>query len=325
MGIASLHAILRPVPPAVTERGRKMEWTPDDTDAVAFISRANGAPCTPLRAHPANLGGQRIRSDEQGAAMSNELFSLAGRIVLVTGASSGIGAHLARVAAQAGARVVLAARRTERLAQLAEAIRAEGGQAHAVALDVTDRASVEAAFDNAEAAFGVVDVVLNNAGIGNGQRALEVSEEDWRHMLSTNLDGVWRVAQCAAQRLAKDGRGGSIINIASILGLRVGGGYSHYCAAKAGVVQLSKSLALELARFNVRVNAIAPGYFKTEMNDAYFDSDKGQAYIRDTVPMRRLGQLRELEGPFLLLASEAGAFMTGAVLAVDGGHLVSSL
>jgi NAD(P)-dependent dehydrogenase (short-subunit alcohol dehydrogenase family) len=144
-------------------------------------------------------------------------------------------------------------------------------------------------------------------------------------MLSTNLDGVWRVAQCAAQRLAKAQRPGSIVNIASMLGLRVGTGYSHYCAAKAGVVQLSKSLALELARYQIRVNAIAPGYFKTEMNDEYFDSEKGQAYIRDTVPMRRLGSLQELEGPFLLLASEAGAFMTGAVLAVDGGHLVGSL
>ena len=257
--------------------------------------------------------------------MNDDLFSLAGKTVLITGASSGIGAHLARVAARSGGRVVLAARRTERLAQLAEAIRADGGEALAVALDVTDRASVEAAFDSAEAGFGVVDVVLNNAGIGNGQRALEISEDDWRTMLATNLDGVWRVAQCAAQRLARAGRGGSIVNIASILGLRVGGGYSHYCAAKAGVVQLSKSLALELARFNVRVNAIAPGYFKTEMNDAYFDSAKGQAYINGAVPLCRLGQLAELEGPFLLLASQAGAFMTGSVLAVDGGHLVSSL
>ncbi|WP_160109851.1 SDR family NAD(P)-dependent oxidoreductase [Pseudomonas izuensis] len=252
-------------------------------------------------------------------------FSLAGKTVLVTGASSGIGAHLARVASHAGARVVLGARRVERLQQLAEDIRQTGGEALAVALDVTDRSSVETAFDAAEAAFGVVDVVLNNAGIGNGQRVLEVSEDDWRAMLSTNLDGVWRVAQCAAQRLAKAQRPGSIVNIASMLGLRVGTGYSHYCAAKAGVVQLSKSLALELARYQIRVNAIAPGYFKTEMNDAYFDSDKGQAYIRDVVPMRRLGTLRELEGPFLLLASEAGAFMSGAVLAVDGGHLVGSL
>lgn len=252
-------------------------------------------------------------------------FSLAGKTVLVTGASSGIGAHLARVASAAGARVVLGARRVERLQQLAQEIGEVGGQALAVALDVTDRDSVETAFDAAEAAFGVVDVVLNNAGIGNGQRVLEVSEADWRAMLSTNLDGVWRVAQCAAQRLAKAQRPGRIVNIASMLGLRVGTGYSHYCAAKAGVVQLSKSLALELARYQIRVNAIAPGYFKTEMNDDYFDSDKGQAYIRDTVPMRRLGSLQELEGPFLLLASEAGAFMTGAVLAVDGGHLVGSL
>lgn len=252
-------------------------------------------------------------------------FSLDGKVVLVTGASSGIGAHLARIAGRAGARVVLAARRVERLAEVQADIEFDNSKALSVAIDVTNRASVEAAFDAAEASFGVVDVVLNNAGIGNGQRALEISEEDWRSMLSTNLDGVWRVAQCAAQRLVKAGKPGSIINIASILGLRAGSGYSHYSTAKAGVVQLTQSLALDLARNNIRVNAIAPGYFKTEMNDDYFDSEKGLAYIRQAVPMRRLGNLTELEGPFLLLASEAGAFMTGSTMAVDGGHLVSSL
>lgn len=253
------------------------------------------------------------------------LFSLKDKVVLVTGASSGLGAHFAQVLSGAGAKVVIAARRVERLQALAEQLRGKGGEVIAVALDVTSRASVESAFDLARQTFGVVDVVINNAGVGGAVKALEVTEQDWSTMISTNLDGVWRVAQCAAQRMAKEGKGGSIINIASILGERVGTGLSHYCAAKAGVLQLTKALALEFARYDIRVNAIAPGYFQTEMNDGYFNSEKGQAYIKAAVPMRELGQLEQLEGPLLLLASAAGSFMTGATLAVDGGHLVSSL
>ena len=253
------------------------------------------------------------------------LFSLKGKVVLVTGASSGLGAHFAQVVSGAGATVVIAARRVERLQTLAEQLRDQGGEVLAIALDVTSRTSVEAAFDLAQQTFGVVDVVINNAGVGGAVKALEVTEQDWSTMISTNLDGVWRVAQCAAQRMAKEGKGGSIINIASILGERVGTGLSHYCAAKAGVLQLTKALALEFARYDIRVNAIAPGYFQTEMNDSYFNSEKGQAYIKSAVPMRKLGQLEQLDGPLLLLASAAGSFMTGATLAVDGGHLVSSL
>jgi NAD(P)-dependent dehydrogenase (short-subunit alcohol dehydrogenase family) len=253
------------------------------------------------------------------------LFSLQDKVVLVTGSSSGLGAHFAQLVSAAGAKVVIAARRVERLQALAEQMRGQGGEVIAVALDVTSRASVEAAFNLAQQTFGVVDVVINNAGVGGAVKALEVTEQDWSTMISTNLDGVWRVAQCAAQRMAKEGKGGSIINIASILGERVGTGLSHYCAAKAGVLQLTKALALEFARYDIRVNAIAPGYFQTEMNDSYFNSEKGQAYIKSAVPMRKLGQLEQLDGPLLLLASAAGSFMTGATLAVDGGHLVSSL
>jgi NAD(P)-dependent dehydrogenase (short-subunit alcohol dehydrogenase family) len=257
--------------------------------------------------------------------MLENTFSLGGKTVLVTGASSGLGAHFASLAQAAGARVVLAARRVERLQALAETLQENGGEALPVALDVTRRDSVEHAFDQAESHVGVVDVVINNAGIGDPGRFLDMSEQDWQRMLSTNLDGVFHVAQCAAQRLVKAGQPGSIVNIASILGLRVGSGLSHYCTAKAAVVQLTKAMALELARHRIRVNAIAPGYFRTEMNENYFDSEAGQGYFMGQIPMRRLGQLHELNGPLLLLASDAGAFMTGSIVAVDGGHLVNPL
>ena len=257
--------------------------------------------------------------------MTQQRFDLTGKTALITGASSGLGEHFAHTLARAGARVVVTARRTDRLEALVAELQAQGHEALAVPMDVTDADSVNAAFDQAEQHWGVVDVLVNNAGIADPVMFLNMTEGNWRSTLATNLDGAWRVAHRASLAMAKTGQGGSIINIASILGLRVGTALSHYAVAKAGVVQLTKSMSLELARNNIRVNAIAPGYFSTEMNGEYFATQQGQDYIRSKVPMRRLGQVEELDGPLLLLASEAGSFITGTVINVDGGHLNNSL
>lgn len=257
--------------------------------------------------------------------MHVDQFSLIGKIALITGASSGLGKQFAQAMAAAGATVVIAARRMERLQTLAVEIQSKGGQALPLVMDVTNKASVQTALDEIEHQLGCVDILVNNAGIGNAQSFLQMSEDAWDGMMDTNLKSVWRLTQEVSQRLVKAEKPGSIINIASILGLRGALQMSHYATAKAGVVQLTKVLALELARHQIRVNAIAPGYFCTEMNEAYFDTEKGQAYIRNKVPMGRIGLPHELVGPLLLLASEAGSFMTGSVLCVDGGHLVNSL
>lgn len=257
--------------------------------------------------------------------MVQQRFDLTGKTALVTGASSGLGAHFAHTLACAGARVVVTARRTERLDALVTTLQQAGHQALAVPMDVTDADSVNRAFEQVEQQWGVVDVLVNNAGIGDPVMFLNMTEGNWRSMIDTNLDGAWRVAHRASVAMAKAGQGGSIVNIASILGLRVGTALSHYAVAKAGVVQLTKATAMELARNHIRVNAIAPGYFRTEMNSDYFATQQGQDYIRSKVPMRRLGQLEELDGPLLLLASDAGSFITGTVINVDGGHLNNSL
>jgi NAD(P)-dependent dehydrogenase (short-subunit alcohol dehydrogenase family) len=251
-------------------------------------------------------------------------LSLKNRIALVTGANGGLGAHFATTLARAGASVVLGARRPETVEATCADIERMEGRACAVALDVTDPASVRAAFDEAQAKLGAIDVLVNNAGIALTKPLLDQTQEDWDSVLSVNLSGAFHVAQEAARRMTESGKGGSIVNIASILGLRVAQQLPGYSASKAALIQLTKAMALELARHRIRVNALAPGYIKTGINDAFFETDAGLALIK-RVPQRRLGELSDLDGPLLLLASDAGAYMTGAVVAVDGGHLVSTL
>lgn len=253
--------------------------------------------------------------------MTADRFSLAGTSALVTGASSGLGEHFARVLAGAGARVVVAARRVGRLAALEQEIIATGGKAAAVTMDVTNARSVAEGFDAAEAAFGTPTVVINNAGISLPSFFARMSEEQWRETMDVNLDGVFRVGQQSAQRMIRNGKGGSIVNIASIVGLGAIKTLSAYAASKAAVIALTRTMALELAREKIRVNALAPGYISTELNDSFWQTDGGKRMIAH-VPMRRLGTVDELDGPLLLLASPAGSFMTGTVLTVDGGHLL---
>lgn len=255
--------------------------------------------------------------------MTADIFSLSGRHALVTGASSGLGRHFAGVLANAGARVTVGARRQEALAKTVETIQAAGGEAQSVLMDVTDSASVDRAFAAAEEKFGPVGIMINNAGVTVTKAALDMTEADWSSVVETNLHGSWIVAQHAARRMVPHD-GGCIVNIASILGLRVGGGVAPYAISKAGTIQMTKALALEWARYKIRVNALAPGYIETELNDDFFASEAGKALIR-RIPQRRLGLAKELDGALLLLASDAGSYMTGITIAVDGGHLVSGL
>jgi NAD(P)-dependent dehydrogenase (short-subunit alcohol dehydrogenase family) len=244
--------------------------------------------------------------------------------ILVTGGSSGFGRHFADLLAGKGAKVTVAARRAEVLASAVAEINAAGGKAQSVVLDVTMADSIKRAIEQAESKFGPVQAVVNNAGVTATKPALDQDERAWDSVVDTNLKGVWLVAQAAARRMIENKVQGSIVNIASILGLRVAGAVAPYAISKAGVIQMTKALALEWARYGIRVNALAPGYFATELNDDFFESEHGKALIK-RVPQRRLGQLGELDGPLLLLISKAGSYMTGSVVVVDGGHLVSGL
>jgi NAD(P)-dependent dehydrogenase (short-subunit alcohol dehydrogenase family) len=251
----------------------------------------------------------------------NDLFSLQGRVALVTGASSGLGRHFASVLHEAGATVVLAARRVDRID--AEAARL-GERARAIPLDVADEASIAGVFETLAADGVLCDVVVNNAGISGSSIILQMETAEWDSVIEVNLRAPFLVAREAARRLVAAKKPGSIVNIASILGLRVSPALAPYIASKAGLIQLTRSMAIEFARYGIRVNALCPGYFATEINTDFLKTEVFQTSLK-RVPQRRIGDLRDLTGPLLLLASEAGAYMTGEALVVDGGHAINSL
>jgi NAD(P)-dependent dehydrogenase (short-subunit alcohol dehydrogenase family) len=251
-------------------------------------------------------------------------FDLTGQVALVTGASSGIGRHLAELLAAAGAKVALAARRVDRLAETAREVEAAGGESLPIACDVTRSDSVVAAVAKAEAELGPLTILVNNAGVVVSKPLFEHTEADWDHVVDTNLKGAWLVAREFAHHLVGLKRPGRIINISSVLGLRTIGRVPAYCAAKAGLTHLTHVLAMELARYGILVNALAPGYVETDFNRAFFQTEAGKALI-SRIPVKRLGQTEDLDGAMLLLASPAGAYLTGAVIAVDGGHGVAAI
>jgi 3-oxoacyl-[acyl-carrier protein] reductase len=250
------------------------------------------------------------------------LFDLSGRVALVTGASSGLGLRFAQVLAEAGAAVALVARRADRLAALADKIAQAGGRAAPLSADVCDRTDMIRAFDAAERAFGVVDILVNNAGVVHADRIVDLPEAEWRRVLGVNLDAVFLWSQEAARRMLAAEKAGAIVNISSIAGFNVTKGVAAYAVAKAGVIQLTKALALELAAKGIRVNAIAPGWIVTDLNRDYLASERGAALKRD-IPLGRFGEERDLDGVLLLLASDAGRYMTGTTIIVDGGQLTA--
>ena len=251
-------------------------------------------------------------------------FDLGGQVALVTGASSGIGRHLALLLAAAGAKVALAARRTDRLAEAAREIEADGGICLPVALDVTRSDSVAAAVAEAEARLGPLSLLVNNAGVVVAKPVLDHTEADWDYVVDTNLKGAWLMAREFARHLVERQRPGRIVNIASVLGSRTIARVPSYCAAKAGLIHLTHVLAMELARHGILVNALAPGYVETDFNREFLNSEAGKK-LAARIPLRRVAQADDLDGAMLLLASPAGAYITGAVIAVDGGHAVAAI
>lgn len=253
---------------------------------------------------------------------AQDLFSLQGRVALVTGAGTGLGARFAQVLAANGARVIVSDIDGERAQSVARTIGNNGGTALGVELDVTSQFSVESALAASKAQFGAVDLLINNAGVLATGRAMSLPETEWRRVLDVNLDGAWRVAQAAAQDMGGD-KGGIIVNIASVLGIATGKGLLPYTVAKAALIQMTRALALEWAPAGIRVNALAPGYIATDINHAFTHSRSGET-MRRRIPQRRFGAMGDLDGALLLLASSASGFMTGSIIIVDGGQMLTA-
>jgi NAD(P)-dependent dehydrogenase (short-subunit alcohol dehydrogenase family) len=250
---------------------------------------------------------------------------LAGEFVFITGASSGLGEHTARLFAASGAAVALGARRTDRLERIVAEIHATGGRAYAVELDVRHEDRIPAAFDRIEDAAGTpLTVLVNNAGVAVSEAALTMTRAGWSKIFDTNVGGAFFAAQTFAKRRIAAGAAGAIVNVGSIVGRRPAGNLAAYGAAKAALMHLTEALAMEWARYGIRVNTLAPGYIETELNAAFFRTSAGKALL-GRIPQRRLGLTSDLDGALLLLASKESLYMTGSTVTVDGGLVVGQL
>lgn len=255
-----------------------------------------------------------------------EFFRLDGKHAVITGASSGFGSHFAGVLAEAGARVVLGARRVDRIQDRVAEIRAAGGEAAGLPLDVRDADSIRGFLAAAEEAFGPIDVLINNAGVEAGAKTYTmIDEEDWDFVMDTNLKGAWMMSKLYTERVvANKQAGGNIVNISSITDRRTIKGQFPYAVSKGALTRMTEVMALEAARYRIRVNALAPGYILTDVSRLLLESEAAPEFVKG-VPMRRFGEFSDLNGPILLLASDASSYMTGSVIVVDGGHVCASL
>ena len=256
-------------------------------------------------------------------------IDLSGRVALVTGASSGLGLQFAKTLAGAGAAVVLAGRRVERLKTLRAEIEAGGGDAHVVALDVTDHASIKSAVAHAETEMGTIDILVNNSGVGTTQRLTEVSPDDYDYVMNTNTKGAFFVAQEVGKRMIARAQGAApgtftgerIVNIASTAGLRVASQIGVYCMSKAALIHMTRAMALEWGRYGINVNAICPGYIDTEINHHQWATEKGQKLVA-TLPRKRVGQPQDLDVVLMMLCANESHFVNGAVIQADDGAAV---